>query len=80
MLIAPLKNALKNLEDILKRPLNEQIRDGVVQRFEYTFELAWKLIFRYFKEIGRQDIPNGPDQYKAKTNKSIALLNNELEE
>ncbi len=54
------KNALLSLEDILKQPLNEYIRDGVIQRFEYTFELSWKIIARYFKEIGREDLPHGP--------------------
>ncbi|MDP7322047.1 MAG: HI0074 family nucleotidyltransferase substrate-binding subunit [Bacteriovoracaceae bacterium] len=60
MIITPLKNALLSLEDILKQPLNEYIRDGVIQRFEYTFELSWKIIARYFKEIGREDLPHGP--------------------
>ncbi len=57
---APLQKALTSLEDILKQPINEYLRDGVIQRFEYTFELSWKLIKRYFDEIGRRDIPAGP--------------------
>ncbi len=56
----PLKKALACLEDILGQDMNEYIRDGVIQRFEYTFELSWKLLKRYFKEIGREDIPAGP--------------------
>lgn len=58
--LTPLKNANQRLEEILKQPMNEFIRDGVIQRFEFTFELAWKTLKRYFKEIGRSDIENGP--------------------
>lgn len=30
----------------------ELMRDGVIQRFEYTFELAWKMLKRYLEEYG----------------------------
>lgn len=60
MLLSPLEKSLESLKDILNQPINEYIRDGVIQRFEYTFELSWKTLKRYFKEIGREDIPGGP--------------------
>lgn len=60
MIISPIRNALTSLEDILKQPVNEYIRDGVIHRFENTFDLSWKMIARYFKEIGREDVANGP--------------------
>lgn len=28
----------------------EMMRDSVIQRFEYTFELSWKTLTRYFQE------------------------------
>mgnify|MGYP001144604344 CR=1 FL=1 len=28
------------------------LRDGVIQRFEFTFELAWKTLKRYLEEYG----------------------------
>jgi len=39
------KNALQRLEEGINfEPSNEIIVDGVIQRFEFTFELAWKLL------------------------------------
>lgn len=31
-------------------PANDIVRDGAIQRFEYSYELAWKLIQRILKE------------------------------
>ena len=47
-----LRDALSSLEDILKQPMNEYIRDGAIQRFEYTFELCWESLQRILKERG----------------------------
>lgn len=30
-------------------PESELLRDGVIQRFEYTYELAWKMLKRYLE-------------------------------
>lgn len=37
-----LATALSTLEEALQEPLNDIVRDAVIQRFEYVFELAWK--------------------------------------
>ena len=71
----PLEKALQSLKDILKQPINEYIRDGVIQRFEFTFELSWKTIKRYFKEIGRDDIPAGPKPLIREAGKEELIAN-----
>jgi nucleotidyltransferase substrate binding protein (TIGR01987 family) len=40
----PLTKALATLERAIQQPKNEFTRDSVIQRFEYSFELSWKLL------------------------------------
>ncbi|MCB1197279.1 MAG: nucleotidyltransferase substrate binding protein [Deltaproteobacteria bacterium] len=42
MSTAEFAKALDRLKDALKQPKNDFIRDSVIQRFEFTVELAWK--------------------------------------
>lgn len=48
--LGPLERALASLERALARPKDEFTRDAVVQRFEYSFELAWKAVKRVLAE------------------------------
>lgn len=45
----------KGLERIQTNLEDELWRDGVIQRFEYTMDLAWKLIQRYLKTVAQVD-------------------------
>lgn len=47
-----LKDAFASFEDVMKQEKNEYIRDSAIQRFEYTFELTWKLLKIYLEEKG----------------------------
>lgn len=40
------------LEDVLRQPPNEFIRDSAIQRFEFVFELAWKTLKVFLEERG----------------------------
>lgn len=50
--ITQLKQGLLRIDDM---PTDELMRDGIIQRFEYTMDLSWKFIQRYLKEIAQID-------------------------
>jgi nucleotidyltransferase substrate binding protein (TIGR01987 family) len=52
LILTPLAKALASLDDALAQPKNEYLRDSVIQRFEYTYELAWKAMRRYLMWAG----------------------------
>ena len=44
--------ALARLHDVLAQPENEYMRDALIQRFEFTFESAWKAMYRWLRARG----------------------------
>jgi nucleotidyltransferase substrate binding protein (TIGR01987 family) len=42
--LGDLESALARLRDALAQPKTEWTRDAAIQRFEFTFELAWKSV------------------------------------
>ena len=55
--LAPFRNALISLErGLVRRRTNladEEVRDACIQRFEYCFELSWKMLKRQIEiELG----------------------------
>lgn len=54
-LLIDYEKALQRLNEGIALPVdNSIIIDGVIQRFEYTFKLCWKLIQAYLKFLGVQ--------------------------
>src|SRR3990167_9936252 len=47
------ERALAQLKKAIDQPKSEYIRDAVIQRFEFTYEFAWKALKAYLK---RQEI------------------------
>ena len=43
-LLEDLQNALKRLKEAISEPETQMNKDATIQRFEFTFELAWKLM------------------------------------
>ena len=59
--IANLAAACKSLQDaIAMPPRNDLERDGVIQRFEFTFELCWETLRKALIEAGRAAIEGSP--------------------
>ena len=46
------KNALTRLKEALQEEPSEIVIDGILHRFEFTFELAWKCIKDYLEYMG----------------------------
>lgn len=67
--IDALKKAISQFEQGVMRsldnPQDELIRDGVIQRFEYTMDLTWKLLNRFLKNY------IGIDENSIRTKKDI---------
>ena len=57
MNLESLEKAILQLESGIaqsrENPENELLRDGVIQRFEYTMDLSWKMIQRYLKHVAQ---------------------------
>jgi nucleotidyltransferase substrate binding protein (TIGR01987 family) len=61
--ISNFDNALQRLKDadieFNKQGVSDVVRDGVIQRFEFTYELAWKTTKVFLEDSGIIDI-NSP--------------------
>lgn len=75
------ENALKTLNEIIirydKESYDNAIRDAVIQRFEYTYSLAIKIMMRYLQQQ-MTDFPDTPtfNEIIRKANQVGLLLNN----
>jgi nucleotidyltransferase substrate binding protein (TIGR01987 family) len=57
--VATLHTALttyESMKDSLGPDGRDIMRDGVIQRFEYTFELSWKMLKRYLEMYGLEKV------------------------
>lgn len=55
LILTPLERALKSLDVVLDMAKDEVVRDATIKRFEYTYELAWKMIKRHLEWAGASD-------------------------
>ncbi len=59
------EKALSQLTKFIEKgKLNELERQGFIQAFEYTFELAWNTLKDYFEEQGEQNIFGSRDAFR----------------
>lgn len=59
-LLEDLTQATTRLEEALQEPFSQLIQDATIQRFEFTFELAWKLLKTVLADQGIET--NSPKQ------------------
>ena len=55
-----LKNAKNRLKEALEEEINDLTIDGVLHRFEFTVELAWKTLKDYLEYLGIQISTGSP--------------------
>lgn len=67
--LTPFEKALISLEEVLLLPATPVIRDSTIQRFEYTYELAFKILKRYLEMSSTT-----PAEIDSKTFKEILRL------
>lgn len=65
---------LKEAVDVYKDDPLPIIKEGIIQRFEFTHELSWKLLKDYFKFQGVQNITGSRDSTKQAFN--LGLITN----
>ena len=53
-------NALERLKEALEREIDDVVVDGVLHRFEFTFELAWKTVKDYLEYMGMTEKIGSP--------------------
>lgn len=63
------KKALTQLKDAVtlsrQRPLSRLEKQGVIQAFEFTHELAWNVLKDFLKDQGHQNIKDSKDATRA---------------
>jgi nucleotidyltransferase substrate binding protein (TIGR01987 family) len=73
---AALKNAAARLREAVAQPETDLVRDAVIQRFEFTFELGWKSLKLYLE---RQGLECGGPRSTLKRAFSEGLINSKEE-
>lgn len=48
--------ALRRLHEVMAVDETEIVRDALIQRFEFTYELAWKAMFYWLRDAG-ENVP-----------------------
>lgn len=48
------EKALDRLGEVLAMDETDVVRDSIIQRFEFTFEMAWKTLFRFLTDKGER--------------------------
>lgn len=66
-----LKTAFARLKEAKTSTNNQLEKDGVIQRFEFVFELVWKTIKDYAEDRGRMDAVSPKDAFRVAADLSL---------
>ncbi len=76
------QKALSRLEEAVelasKRNLSRLEKEGVIQRFEYTYELAWKAIVDFYNSIGSENPQGSRDAFRLAFQRGLITKGEEL--
>lgn len=70
-------NALERLKEAISEEPTEVVIDGVLHRFEFTFELAWKTIKDYLEYMGVSERIGSPREVIQRGYKQGIIQNGE---
>ncbi|MEJ7694753.1 nucleotidyltransferase substrate binding protein [Daejeonella sp.] len=69
------KKALAKLSEAVEEynegAVRDIVKEGMIQRFEYTYELAWNTIKDYYEEQGETNIQGSKDAIKLAYNRKL---------
>lgn len=78
------KRAFAQLEEGVElaseRELSDLEKEGIIQRFEYTQELAWKLIQDFYKHQGETSIQGSKDAFRMASERGLITQGDALME
>lgn len=70
--------AIKKLQEALKEEVSDIIIDGTIQRYEFTFELSWKLLKDYLEYNGIIENTGSPREVIKQAFQSNIIDNGEI--
>lgn len=72
--LAHYSKALSQLRKFIEKgELNELEKQGLIQSFEYTFELSWNVLKDYFRSQGETDINGSRDAFRIAFNRGLIV-------
>ena len=74
-----LKSLLNDIELSKERELSDIEQRGLIQAFEYTYELSWNVIKDFYQSVGEVEIQGSRDAFKIAFNRGL-VLNKDLME
>ena len=78
------KKALSNLSEAVElasqRELSRLEKQGLIQSFEYTYELSWKTIKDFFESKGEVEILGSKDAFRLAFNRGLVTMGEVLME